>query len=113
MFGGNIAFAAQVAAKNASAVVQQQTFADVKNQLTLLSQLAAAGRKRRQNAARAVSNAKKSDSDDKKKGNRGNSNGSKTRRFVQSIFKKIYNGERFCYLPLFLLMPLIKQLLLL
>ena len=86
-----------MAAKNASAVVQQQTFTEVKDQLTLLTQLAAL----RSEAARSVSNDKdkktkenrskdKDNSDTKKKGNKGKKYvGSKrTERFVTLPFKK-------------------------
>ena len=79
LFGGSIAFLAQLSAKNASAYQQQQTFQTVKDQLTLLSQLRSA----RSQAARAVSNENKRNSDDKNKGKEENNYGSRSKRFVQ------------------------------
>ena len=91
-----------MAAKNASAVVQQQTFTEVKDQLTLLTQLAAL----RREAARSVSNDKdkkkkesrsndKDNSDETKKENKGEKYvGSKrTERFVKLQFKKYLKVE--------------------
>ena len=91
-----------MAAKNASAVVQQQTFTAVKDQLTLLTQLAAL----RSEAARSVSNDKdkkkkenrskdKDNLDETKKENKGEKYvGSKrTERFVKLQFKKYLKVE--------------------
>ena len=98
LFGGNIAFAAQLAAKNASAITEQDTFNSVRDQLTLLSQLAAL----RSQAARSASNDKdnkktkarsndKNKSDEKNKGSKGKKYIGKNRieRFVQSHFTTI------------------------
>jgi len=96
LFGGSIAFAAMLVAKNASAITEQTTFTQVRDQLTLLSQLAASTREAA--AARAVSNRDKNKNEKKKKGRKdekseekdqGKDGSYRSERFVESNFIKI------------------------
>ena len=85
-----------LAAKNASAITEQTTFTQVRDQLTLLSQLAASTREAA--AARAVSNKDKNKNEKKKKGRKdekseekdqGKDGSYRSERFVESNFIKI------------------------
>lgn len=82
LFGGTTSYIARLVAKNASSIVERNTFNAVKSRLTQLQEFQAALA-----AGRSARTQKKDSSTDAKKEKNGKGYGGRSRRFVHLCFR--------------------------